>query len=247
MKSTKTFLSKQILQSIKLMGVGVAVVFLLAGCGKDDKSLGDQAKSVTDTVETRAGDARDAVTGKTEESRANVDARLSRELAEINAKIAEFETRWNQETVPEFRAANKARLESLRASYREANDRTADLKRSSDADWKTKKENTVASVENAKSKLAQALEREKFTDDMNRKLNKIQNKIESLKADAARGDADTKRKLDEDRRTLESKYTDLKADSIRFRRSSADKWDDFKDRFSKSFDDLSKNFRGLFD
>jgi len=227
--------------------ITLAFASVIAGCGDDKKSAGDQAKAATDAVTEKAGDIKDAVTGKTEESRAAVEARFAKESADMKVQIDELEAKVNAETIPDIKAAGKTRLDQLKATYTEANNQILDLTKSAEAEWKAKRDSTLASIESAKSKVASALDRQKLKEDANQKFEKIQAKINQLQEQATRATAEEKRELDESRINLEIRYQELQAQYNEFQRATDEKWDNFKDGFAKSFKELSDAFKGLFD
>jgi len=234
-------------KNLKLIGVfGLGLAALVAGCGKSDSSAGDRAKSATDTATKKAGDMKDAVIGK-EETRSELESRLSRVSTEYRAKIDQLENKQSTETVQEFIDANKRRIDSLKLSLHEANMTLEDLKKSSDADWKAKRDLSTHAFENTKSKIENAEEREAFRLSVRQKLTRIENKIESLQMDAANATAEAKSKIEEQRTMLEEKYTAVKADYAEFQTAAEDKWSNFKDGMSKSFKEISEAFKGLFD
>jgi len=248
MKNKENSFMKQNSKSTKLVGLfGFTLLLAAAGCGNDDnETAGDKAKAATDAVENKAEDVKDAVTPK-EETRAEVDARLNQEVADLNAKISELETKWNEDTVPAIQAANKARLVSLKSSLAEANTQLEAFRASAEAEWKVKRDTAVASLTTTKAKVASALDRQKLKEEVNVKLIKIQNKIENLKTESANASAEAKQKLEDSRTKLEAKSAELQASYARFQESAEEKWDDFKEGFKKSFDELAAAFQGLFD
>lgn len=217
----------------------------IAACGDDKKSPGDQAKAATDAVVKKADEVKDVVTDK--QTRADVEKSLDQQITELKLKLADLEAKESKETVAEIKAANKTRMDSVKASLSKANDQFAELKKSAETEWKAKRDATIAAMDAAKAKVTSALDRQKLKEEVNAKLEKIQLKIDELADRAAKANAEEKQKLEESKAKLETKFTELKADYNKFVRSTEEKWDNFKEGFSKAFKELSDAFKGLFD
>ncbi len=135
----------------------------------------------------------------------------------------------------------------MKGSVSDANDQLLALKKAVDADWQQKSAETTAAIEKAKSNVTKAVDGQALKEDADKKLKKIQDKIESLKADAAKANAEEKKKLDEAGAKLESKYNELKARFVEYQESAGEKYDEFKDTLAKSWKDISETFKGWFD
>jgi len=219
---------------------------LVVGCGNDGNSAGDRAKSITDTAIQKSNDIKDAITGE-EKTPAEVEAKLSRQAQDLKTKIAALENKQSQETMPRVREANKERLDRVKAALSEANAQISSLKKSSTAKWNAQKAVAITAIDDARAKVNSALERQQFKEDAAAKISKIESKIESLKAEAAKAKGDAKKKIEEQQTQLEDKYGALKKDYDEFAESSKDKWSDFKEGMEKTFDELISSFKGLFD
>ena len=89
-------------------------------------------------------------------------------------------------------------------------------------------------------------DRDTYISDIREKLNKIQAKINSMREENSRLVGDLRRKADENLTKIEAKYKEIKSDLDELKKGTQDKRAAEKEAFQKSFQDLSMNFKGLF-
>ncbi|PIR22032.1 MAG: hypothetical protein COV44_09645 [Deltaproteobacteria bacterium CG11_big_fil_rev_8_21_14_0_20_45_16] len=85
-----------------------------------------------------------------------------------------------------------------------------------------------------------------YISDIREKLNKIQTKMNSMREDNSRLVGDLRRKADENLTRLDTKYKEVKSGLDELKNCTKEKWAAEKEAFQKSFQDLSMNFKGLF-
>ncbi|MDB5038897.1 MAG: hypothetical protein JWQ35_2425 [Bacteriovoracaceae bacterium] len=233
-------------KSVKLFGLCGALITLASGCGDDKKSPGDAAKAVTDATVKKANEAKDAVTKKAEETRSEAESRLSGQISALETKFTELEKKQKEETVPAIKTASQKRLASASNSLTDAETKWADLKAASDADWKLKRDTASLAIDATTTQINSLLDRQAYEDHVRTRLGQIQERINKLNDDAQNATAAEKQRLDSERNKLQAQYDELKVQNEKFQTSSDVKWDTFKDKFEKSFKDISDSAHGIF-
>jgi chromosome segregation ATPase len=89
-------------------------------------------------------------------------------------------------------------------------------------------------------------DRDTFISDIREKLTKIQSKMTSMRDEGSRLAGDLKKKADENLTKLDAKYSELKSKLEVLKNSTGENWRADKEVFHKSFQELSTNFKGLF-
>jgi tetrahydromethanopterin S-methyltransferase subunit G len=226
--------------------VGLGLVLSLSACG-EGKSAGDTAKDITDAVVDKSKDVKDAVVDAAEDTKEYADRKFTETRESIASKYSELETKLDEETIPEFKAANQKRLDALNRKLAKADAALEKFRQSGETEWKELKATAEKSLTDAKNDLESFYERQEFKENTNSKLNKIEAKIESLKSESAKATGEAKKKLDEDIDNLQGRYDSLKAKYLELESIADDEWDDFKAGFKNAFDEISQSFKGLFD
>jgi chromosome segregation ATPase len=230
--TTKSF-KNQMSTGFGALGLAFAGMFFITACGDNDDSNKNPTKSLSKDL-ARA-------------SRTDAEALLSAQVSEMETRMSLLSVRIKDEARAETRLANEDRFDSLQASVNETRTSLKALKASSDRDWESQKAKTIKSVEKTRSKIDSTFDRLDFQEEVAEKLTKIEKKMDQLKADAAGANAKTRKEIEKSQEALEAQYAELKDDFEDFQKSSDDEWTQFKDRMSKSFSELSKGFKGLFD
>ena len=90
-------------------------------------------------------------------------------------------------------------------------------------------------------------QREQFRRDMETTLQKLDAKIDELRAKAAAGTEEAKAEAQKMADSIESELADLRQDLAGLASSTEATWDDFKSKFRKTMDDLDRRLRDALD
>lgn len=176
---------------VLMMGLGL----LTAACGKDEPRAPETTKAAT-------SDADAAVKGSpaTNQSqldfhkfRAEEEARLSKAIANLKERITQLEKDFATETEPKFQAANQKRLQDLQALLAKADQELTTVKSSAQKDWTALKEKADDSMKEVEGAVDSAIDREAFRKSVVEKMKRVEVRIEALKADAAKANAEAKK------------------------------------------------------
>jgi chromosome segregation ATPase len=231
------------------------VAFSLIGCADDDdnQTPGQQAQTNAQAagaaVNRKAEEVKSAVVSKPEDTRSEAEKNISAAVSEIQNSVKTLDEKiGNAQTT--LNDQSKRRLTELKNSLQNMNNRLNEFKKASEPEWKAKRDQLNQSIADLKQRVNNAAERQKFEAEVNAKLDKISTRVENIKnlqvdAKAAKAANATKEKLSEERQVLESKLNELRGEFAQFQVAADEHWTDFKQKFEKTFDELSAQFKGL--